>query len=170
MADEIGVSEEERLLAIYSAALHDMCDRKYTDVGAGLEKIRTWLIGQGWHKDMINALLNIINTTSYSKLKAAMVDGQFVFPDHGAYNRVYHIVRQADLLEAYIVGRCFIYQKHIIPDISDDDCWMKVRELFNKRVFRYVCDGWITNKTALSHVGELERIANECINERRFKY
>jgi len=170
LKDEIDVSEDERKLAIYSAALHDMCDKKYTDVTVGLEKIKVWLLAKGWRDDMVKALLNIINTTSYSKLKAAIVDGKIVFPDHGVYNRVYHIVRQADLLEAFIVGRCFIYQKHIVPDISDEDCWAIVKDLFDKRVFRYVCDGWITNVTALAHVGELERIANECINERRFNY
>jgi len=164
------VTEDERMLAIYAAALHDMCDKKYTDVGAGLEKIRLWLLEIGWADHLVKALLNIINTTSYSKLKASMVNGKIVYPDHGPYNRVYHIVRQADLLEAYIVGRCFIYQKHIVPDISDDDCWRSVRELFDKRVFKYVSDGWITNPIALSYVVDLERKAYECFDKRNYDY
>lgn len=169
-AEELDVTNEERQLAIYSAALHDMCDKKYTDVSIGLEKIRVWLLNQGWSERLVIALLNIINTTSYSKLKASMIDGVILYPDHGIYDRVYHIVRQADLLEAYSVGRCFIYQKHIVPDISDEDCWIIVRKLFDNRVFRYVPDGWITNKVALAHVDELERHANECFRNRDYSY
>ena len=167
---EVDVTEDERQLAIYSAALHDMCDRKYIDVATGLTNIQDWLILQGWSASMVVSLLTIINTTSYSKLKRVAVNGVHVFPDHGIYNRVYHIVRHADLLEAYVVGRCFIYQKHVAPEISDEECWKLVRDLFDNRVFKYVSDGWITLPSALSYVKDLEAVALDCFDKKIYKY
>ena len=166
--EELEVNEDELKLAIYAAALHDMCDKKYTDVGKGLTKIREWLLQQGWSLEMSGALINIINTTSYSKLKRGMVDGSIVFPDHGIYNRVYHIVRHADLLDAYKVERCYLYQKHIVPDISDAECWLKVRALFDSRVLPYVRDGWISLPAAVKIAKELEVDAMKCLEAKMF--
>jgi hypothetical protein len=166
--EEHDVTDDELKLAIYAAALHDMCDKKYTDVGSGLTKIREWLLRQGWSLDLSNALINIINTTSYSKLKRGMVDGRIVFPDHGIYSRVYHIVRHADLLDAYKVERCYLYQKHIVPDISDEECWVKVRLLFDSRVLPYVSDGWISLPAAVRIAQGLEHEALRCIEAKSF--
>jgi hypothetical protein len=166
--DAHDVTDEELKLAIYAAALHDMCDKKYTDVDKGLNKIREWLLRQGWSLELSDALINIINTTSYSKLKKNMIDGRIVFPDHGIYNRVYHIVRHADLLDAYKVERCYLYQKHIVPAISDEECWAKVRALFDSRVLPYVCEGWISLPAAVKIAKELELGALKCIETRSF--
>jgi hypothetical protein len=167
--EELDVTDDELKMAIYSAALHDMCDKKYTDVTAGLNKIRTWLLIQGWSLELSTALINIINTTSYSKLKRAMIDGTIVFPDHGIYNRVYHIVRHADLLDAYKVERCYLYQKHIVPDISDEECWVKVQALFDTRVLLYIREGWISLPAAVRIAKGLEQEALQCLNTRGFK-
>jgi hypothetical protein len=170
LLDEDDVTEDERLMAIYAAALHDMCDKKYTDVDKGLLNIRQWLLQQGWSLDKSDILLNIINTTSYSKLKRAMVNGKIVFPDHGAYNRVYHIVRHADLLDAYLVGRCILYQQHISPNILDEECWAIARALFDVRVFPYVRDGWITLPVAVAYAKELEKEAIRCFDTKTYSY
>jgi len=166
--EENAVTDDELKLAIYSAALHDMCDKKYTEVNAGLNKIRTWLLIQGWSLELSTALIDIINTTSYSKLKRAMVDGRIVFPDHGIYNRAYHIVRHADLLDAYKVERCYLYQKHIVPDISDEECWVKVRALFDSRVLPYVSEGWITLPAAVRIAQGLELEARHRLASKTF--
>jgi hypothetical protein len=97
-----------------------------------------------------------------------MVDGCIVFPDHGIYNRAYHIVRHADLLDAYKVERCYLYQKHIVPDISDGDCWVKVRALFDNRVLPYVRDGWISLPVAVRIAKGLEKEAIKCLDARVF--
>lgn len=170
LSEEVDVSDEERKVAIYAAALHDMCDKKYTDVGTGLITIRQWLLSQGWSLALSDVLINIVNSTSYSKLKRAMVNGRIVFPDHGPFNRVYHIVRHADLLDAYRVGRCFLYQQHVSPNILDEECWAIVRALFNVRVFPYVSDGWITIPAAVRYAKELEAVALKCFETRTFEY
>jgi hypothetical protein len=153
------LTSDEIIVAIYSAALHDMCDKKYMDVSIGLGIIHQWLITQELEPCHIQAILNIISTMSYTKLKSQMVNDVIVFPDHGIYNNVYHIVRHADLLDAYKVNRCMLYQQRLQPTISTQECVKCVRKLFDERVFKYVSDGWITLPNALLHVPDLTQTA-----------
>jgi hypothetical protein len=153
------LTANELIIAIYSAALHDMCDKKYIDVSFGIAIINRWLITQNLDKDHIQAILNIISTMSYTKLKSQMVNGTIVFPDHGIYNNVYHIVRHADLLDAYKVNRCILYQQRLQPTLSPHECVNCARTLFDNRVFKYVSDGWITLPNALLHIPDLTQTA-----------
>lgn len=153
------LSLDELIIAIYSAALHDMCDSKYMDVSIGLENIKRWLITQYVEDHHIQVILNIISTMSYSKLKSQRIHDTIVFPDHGIYNTVYHLVRHADLLDAYKVNRCILYQKRLNPNLSEEECLLCVRKVFDERIFKYVKDGWITLPSALVHVPELTKTA-----------
>jgi hypothetical protein len=171
MEDEHDLTNEEVKMAYYAVALHDTCDKKYTDVPLALEKLRRWLLERGWSLTDAFVLLDIVNSMSYSKLKkTALEKGSIVYPDHGAWNRVYHIVRHADLLDAYVVGRCFVYTKHSLPEISDDTAWSIVEDLFENRVFKYVSDGWIFLPSALAMVPELEAEARACFRNRKGVY
>jgi len=163
------ITEDGRRIAVYAVALHDMCDAKYTDVRVASRRIHTWLCENDWPVDLANVIIHIITTMSYSKLRAAMVDGEIVYPDHGRWQAVYHIVRHADLLEAYRVDRCYHYQKHVRPDMSDDDCWQNVTDLFRRRVFNYVKDGWIFLDAALEHTDRLEAEARRRIAMRELE-
>jgi hypothetical protein len=175
LAEEKNVTDDERLMAIYSAALHDMCDKKYTDPTESSARIRTWLIGEGWRTDMADALIRIINTMSYSMLKKENADakrpvGKPVFPDHGLWTRAYHLARHADLLDAYIVGRCFLYTQHIFPDIHVEECWEIVEKLFVDRVYKYVSDGWIFMPLAIQYAEDLEVNARLTFSDRICDY
>ena len=150
-------SIEERRMTLYSAALHDMCDSKYSNIEVSSYEIKEWLIDQGWKKEDAAVVISIITTMSYSKLKKAEK-----YPDHGIWQRAYHITRHADLLEAYIVARCKIYNEHIYPDKSDDEHWTAVRTLFDNRVFKYISDGWIFLPSAIALVADLEKEAIRC--------
>jgi hypothetical protein len=88
-----------------------------------------------------------------------MVDGRIVFPDHGRYQDVYHIVREADLLCSYRVRRCYLYQKHISPNMPEPEVWKNVANLFETRVFKYVKNGWLTLPKAISWAEKLEEVA-----------
>jgi hypothetical protein len=171
MEDEHDLTNEEVKMAYYAVALHDMCDKKYTDVPLALEKLRRWLLEQDWSLSNTFVLLDIVNSMSYSKLKkAALEKGSIVYPDHGAWNRVYHLVRHADLLDAYLVGRCLLYTKHSLPEVSDDTAWHIVEDLFENRIFKYVSDGWIFLPAALALVPKLEAEARECFRNRNSVY
>jgi hypothetical protein len=160
------ISEEEKYMALYCAALHDMCDSKYTDVEVAAEEIRVFLVREGILEEYAEAVIKIITTMSYSKLNSRKLslsfDSTSVFPDHGKWQRAYHIARHADLLEGYIVARCVLYTKHICPEKTADEHWRIAEDLFVKRIYLYVSDGWITIPAAVEVAAELEKEAHRC--------
>jgi hypothetical protein len=165
------ISDDEKRMALYAAALHDVCDHKYTDVKDSSFKIMTWLIKNGWSSEDATSLIHIITTMSYSKLKIDSyritgIENVPIYPDHGKWQRAYHIARHADLLEGYIVARCILYDRHIHPERTEDQHWLRAIELFNERVFKYVKDGWITMPEALEIVPGLEEEARRCLKDR----
>lgn len=160
------VKENERRVCLYSAALHDTCDSKYTDVEKASAEISAWLSGEGWIQEEIKAVIAIITSMSYSKLKLTSNGGPPMYPDHGRWQRAYHVARHADLLEGYVVARCFLYNQQIHPGISDEDHWAAVRSLFHLRVFRYIADGWITLPAALAMVPALTDEAYKCLEQK----
>jgi len=155
------VSEDERKIALYAAALHDTCDHKYTDVEEASRQIREWLLKQGWSIMHADAVIEIITTMSYSKIKKMMG-----YPDHGPWQRAYHVARHADLLESFIVARCVLYDRQIHPERTEDAHWLRAEELFRDRVFTYVSEGWIFIPEALKEVPRLEAEAIRCLKER----
>jgi hypothetical protein len=165
------ISEEEKYIALYCAALHDMCDSKYTDVEVASEEIRLFLISEGLLADFADAVIKIITTMSYSKLNsrkksAPTVSTASIFPDHGKWQRAYHIARHADLLEGYVVARCVLYSKHICPEKPVDEHWRMAEDLFVKRIYLYISEGWITIPSAIEIAAELEKEAQRCFHEK----
>jgi hypothetical protein len=159
------VTKEEMRMALYAAALHDMCDSKYTDTSRASEDIRVFLLGQMWSAEDAAALIHIVTTMSYTKLKSIGV-----FPDHGKWQRVYHTVRHADLLEGYIVARCILYNKHMYPDKTEDEHWQRAGQLFRDRVFTYTTDGWIFFPEAIQMVDSLYVEAIRCLSEKSMNW
>lgn len=154
-------TEEEVKMAIYAAALHDCVDKKYVDEVIATLTVRQFLDSIGWDEEHIDVLLKMITTMSYSKLKAQKIGDNIVFPEHGKWQRVYHAVRQADLLCSYRVHRCYEYQLRIHPDWTEEQHWKRVREMFADRIFRYVDDGWFESRYALSLIPELTEQAKK---------
>jgi hypothetical protein len=162
------ITEEIRHMTIFVAALHDLCDSKYTDVNVASDEIRRWLIEEvWWEKDAADALISIVTSMSYSKLKKSVdMNGVPVFPNHGKWQLAYEIGRHADLLDAYVPARCVMYNRHIYPEKTNNEHWARASELFEVRVFNYVKDGWITLPEALELVPALEKAARRCLDER----
>ena len=159
------VSDEERKMTLYAAALHDTCDSKYTPVDEAANEIAFFLRTQMWSPEMIVALIRIVTSMSYSKLKKSLNSGQIDFPSHGKWQRAYHVARHADLLEGYVVARCVLYNIHLFPGKSMDEHWKRANELFQERVFTYVSEGWIFLPAALAMAGTLEQEAQRCLQE-----
>lgn len=160
------VTDEERKIALYAAALHDTCDSKYTPVDDAAKEIGYFLRSQLWAPDEIYSLVRIVTSMSYSKLKNSLVSGQIDFPLHGKWQRAYHVARHADLLEGYIVARCVLYNKHLFSEKSEDEHWQRASELFSERVFTYVSDGWIFLPCAIELAKTLETEARRCLEQR----
>ncbi len=166
------IGQEEKYIALYCAALHDMCDSKYTDVEIAAEEIRVFLISEGILEEYAEAVIKIITTMSYSKLnlRKKSEPTAFLYPDHGKWQRAYHIARHADLLEGYIVARCVLYSKHICPEKTADEHWGMAEDLFMKRIYLYVSDGWITIPSAVELAVELEKEAHRCFQEKKMDW
>ena len=164
------VSDKEERIAIYSAALHDTCDSKYCPIQEATSDIRSFLLGIQWTPDEIEAVLSIITSMSYSKLKKNVKEGVIEYPDHGEWQRAYDVARNADLLEGYIVARCVLYNQHIYPGKTEDEHWERAEQLFNERVFTYVSEGWINLPGALAMVPALEQEAMRCLSGRHMDW
>jgi HD superfamily phosphodiesterase len=160
------VTDSETKVALYSAALHDTCDSKYTNVDLASGQILNWLLDCGWIEEEANAIIAIITSMSYSKLKASSKGGPPIYPDHGKWQRAYHVARHADLLEGYIVARCFLYNVKLYPAKTEDEHWEYVRDIFDNRVLSYVKDGWISIPGALTMVPALESEARRCLEKK----
>lgn len=123
------VSQEEKDVMILAAFTHDLCDHKYTDVSAGLEVIDRWLERQPISEEQRRAVCRIISTMSYSKVKARG------YPtDLGRWELAYHHTRIADLIDAYDIERCYLYQSHKHPEMEETDKWRAVIDVFERRV------------------------------------
>ena len=161
------ITEEERHMAIFASAIHDLCDSKYTNIELASNIIREWLNELHWTPSLSNSLISILQTMSYSKLKSQRGTLETpLFPDHGKWQRSYEIARNADLLESFVVARCVLYNKHIFPEKTEDEHWNRAKELFEERVFKYKSDGWITLPSALALIPRLEAEARRCLEQR----
>ena len=170
------LSADEKTVAVYSAAIHDLCDKKYVSAFESIAELREWLIhheteNPDLRQEVREAILSIIQTMSYSYLNQRKhSDGTNWYPDHGAWIRSYHLARQADLLEGLHVGRCYLYTKHAFPQYNEEEIWFRVEELFKKRMYHYVTDGWITNPVAMEHAPLLIEEAKTCFRTRVWDY
>ena len=165
---EYNTTADEKEIITYAAALHDCVDKKYTNVAEANEKVHAFLRGEGWPESRAQIVLNIINSMSYSTLNKAMVNNTIVFPDHGPYQHAYHIVRNADLLCSYRVERCYQYQRHIAPTMSEAEVWKRVDALFQKRVFKYVTNRWLNLPKAQARVPDLIQKALVVLDTKKF--
>jgi HD superfamily phosphodiesterase len=148
-------------MVVYAAALHDCVDKKYINPADGVQNVERFLTSEQWEPYRIKALIDIITTMSYSYLNKMKVDGKIVFPDHGQYQNVYHIVREADMLCSYRVRRCYLYQKHISPTMPEPEVWKRVTDLFETRMFKYLENGWLTLPKSRSWAVKFEEIARK---------
>ena len=122
----------QKNIIMCSAILHDMCDKKYMSEQEGIERLNSYLIPYVKKEDL-DIINKIIQTMSYSTVKK---NG---YPQLNTYNTAYHIVRESDLLAAYDVERCIIYQMmHEKCDYISSIQY--ANSLFEKRVFKYIED------------------------------
>jgi len=126
--------ERQRNIIYTSALIHDMCDKKYMNEDGGMVNIETFLTKDTTlTKNEIQVSIDIIQHMSYSKVK------QYGYPNLGAYQLAYHIVREADLLAAYDFDRSIIYNiNNVNPDFNQS--YQNALDLFDNRVFRHHSD------------------------------
>jgi len=119
---------QERIIYV-SAALHDMCDKKYMNEKEGLQNIEDF-IKDKLKSDEVYASLKIMETMSYSKVK---LNG---FPSLGEYQSAYHIVRESDLLAAYNFERALMFNM-CTKKCDIKDALINSKDVFNNRIFKH---------------------------------
>lgn len=124
------ILNHERIIYI-SALVHDMCDKKYMCESEGISNIEEFLKTK-IDSNEIDIIKQIISTMSYSKVKRDC----FTYPDLGEYQMAYHIVREADLLTAYDIDRCIIYQMYKSGDTFESS-FDNASKLFDTRVLKH---------------------------------
>jgi len=122
---EASFSERELLMIGNCCLLHDLIDHKYTnctdDVASHLRL---------YHPDYeVERMLLIMNSMSYSKIVSP--DGMVDMPLE--HDRVFHVVREADLLSSYNIARMVEYRLHNF-DMSDDEIRKDVCHLYRNRM------------------------------------
>jgi hypothetical protein len=122
------IRDQKRIILV-SAALHDMCDKKYMNEKEGIKEIEYFLEDKLKPVE-IEVVSDIMSTMSYSKVKK---NG---FPDLKEYQTAYHIVRESDLLTAYDFDRSMIY--HMSTEgVSLEDAYVNAKEIFLSRVLKH---------------------------------
>jgi len=153
------LKEQEKVIYI-SAAIHDMCDKKYMDERQGIMDIETFLKDKLSCQE-VEAVKNIIETMSYSKVKK---NG---FPDLKNYQMAYHIVREADLLSAYDFDRCMIYDMYTKVNMNMEpnimDSIQSACNLFEERMFKHQEDKLFLTSYAQREYKELQEETEEQI-------
>ena len=143
---------ESQQEVIYTAAIvHDMCDKKYRVETEGLREIRDLLTDTLTAKET-DAVLDIVSTMSYSKVKACG------FPSLGEYQTAYHIVREADLLTAYDFDRSMIYHMST-GNATVEQAYQNAKELFHQRVLMHNHDQLFFTRYAQRHSNVLHNRA-----------
>jgi len=154
--------ESQEKIIYVSAAIHDMCDKKYVNEDDGILEINEFLEDKMSSKE-IDVVKTIISTMSYSTVKKQG------FPQLYEYQHAYNIVREADLLSAYDFDRCMLYNIHKQIDVDKStelrmtDAFNNAYELFQNRVLKHEKDGlFVTKYSKLNylplHISALKRI------------
>lgn len=127
-----------------SALLHDMCDKKYMDEMIGIGNIKNFIKNDLHYNNEDNDIIcEIISTMSYSKVKK---DG---FPELKEYQHAYNIVRESDLLSAYDIDRCIIYNMDKL-NLNYLDSIKEAISLYDIRMGKYIKDDLFKTTTGLN--------------------
>jgi HD superfamily phosphodiesterase len=124
--------ENSKEIIYISAALHDVCDKKYISELEGIKEVETFL-NKEIPVENSKIITEIISTMSYSTVKK---NG---FPNLGKYQMAYHIVREADLLASLDFDRCMTYSMLKLNG-TVYDAFYESEKLFNNRMFKHSND------------------------------
>jgi HD superfamily phosphodiesterase len=130
--------EEQKIIIILSAILHDTIDKKYVSEEEGIKEIREYMKPY-INEEKLDIIFQIISTMSYSTVKK---NG---FPSLNEYQLAYHIVRESDLLAAYDIDRCIMYSMYT-KNTNYSTALDSAITLFENRVFKHRTDKLFVTK------------------------
>lgn len=125
-----------------SAALHDVCDKKYIKEEEGIKEVENFLEKE-ISKEESETITQIITTMSYSKVKKCG------FPILHEKMLAYHIVREADLLASIDFDRCMAYKMFKLNG-NIYQAFYEAEKLFDERMFKHKLDNLYVTKYAIN--------------------
>lgn len=145
------VRDEQELLMIGRCALlHDMMDHKYTDFS---DRVREHL--ECFHSiDDVDYMMDRMKAMSYHKIVRS--DGFVVMP-YPDTDRVFHIVREADLLSSFNIARMVEFRLRN-KDLSDDEIRRDVLDVYSTRMGTLCEKGLFTTRTGNRIASSLDMI------------
>lgn len=150
------MSKYEMLTAAQCALLHDTIDPKYPIDFTDEVRSHLALFHETSHVDV---MLKVMNTISYSKV---VVDGEVRFPSwmetNPTHTRLYHTVREADLLASFNIARMIEYRHHL-GGKTDKEIREEVLELYDARMGRLVERGLFVLPGTRELAGHLDAVA-----------
>lgn len=134
------LTEIEKRILILGCLFHDVVDKKYLNENNNPQDLlREMLYQVESNEKIISDATLFINNMSYSKT-IYFDDSQepyFVEPvliQNHEYKKMYHFIRNADLLSSYNLRRAFLYHYVKYPDLSFDVIWNDVLSLYLRRM------------------------------------
>ena len=115
----------------------------------GIKDIKHFLKSNAYYDEEIDSIISIISNVSYSKIKK---NGM---PNLNTNQYAFNIVRESDLLCAYDVDRCIIYDM-MKKGSRYEDAFIDAKNLFDKRVFKHFDDKLFSTKTGIEIANDLE--------------
>lgn len=148
---DMTITNHESQVIKIACLLHDMCDKKYMDEMFGAYRIKLFLMDLKLNQLIIEDILFIITTMSYSKV---IKNGYPNFDGDESLEKCYHIVRNSDLLESYDPERCIAY--HIIRcNGTREEGILKMVDIFETRILRLIENGYINIQSAKEYATKL---------------
>lgn len=118
--------QKQKNVIFTSALLHDMCDAKYVEQLNSLDNIKTFLNENEYNNEEVDAICNIVNTMSYSKVL------KYGYPNLKEYQYAYHIVRESDLLCGLQFNRAVLFSIYK-DNMLYNDAFAHAKKIYDRR-------------------------------------
>ena len=145
------LNKREQEILYLACMLHDMCDSKYTPRVQAILDVSNFL--KMCHVSMLthDAVMQIITSMGYSQIVKS--DGTVEYPlwlstDRHGWAKVFHIVRQADLLTSYDLKRMIHYSREKLGLLYSCDIYQDVVWTTGSRMSRLLERGLFGSPTA----------------------
>ena len=143
------LSTQQALMCSQCMILHDMIDKKYdTNLYVSVENhLRRY-----FSKEDIKKMFFIMENMSYSKTvqnnnnTIKLIYPSFKNDDN--LKKMFHIVREADLLSSYNIARMIYYRKNRNPNMTWNTICKETKDLYNNRMKKLISNGCFYHKSS----------------------
>lgn len=143
------LSTQQALMCSQCMLLHDMIDRKYTNLSLFVENH----LRQYFSKEDIDKMFIIMENMSYSKCVKKTDNNtiELIYPsfkNDDNLKKMFHIVREADLLSSYNIARMIYYRKKQNSEMSWKTICQETNDLFNERMKKLISNQCFFHKSS----------------------